>query len=368
MKQIIRDAALRLGFDLCAFAPVVVPPPHAAFVQQWLADGNAAGMPYIQRHIKRRLDPQRVLYHARTIISVASRYRPPPLPPIDWQAQLRGRVAAYALGADYHLTMGARLGELARTVEDIGGGRTRVYVDTGAILEREWAAAGGLGWFGKNTNILHTGEGSWFLLGEVLTTLELDPDAPWPDHCGTCTRCLDLCPTGALSPGYRLDARRCISYWTIEHRGSIPREMRPQLGNWVFGCDICQEVCPWNEKLARRESTPEADQLVPYLPDLLQLDEAGFAARYQTSALFRTRREGLARNAAVVLGNTRNPAAVAHLAQALRAEPSPVVRAHVAWALGQIGDAAARRALDLARAHAQGEVAREIDAALSGAA
>jgi len=349
LQEEIRAAARRLGFALCGFARIA-PPLHGDFVRQWLADGNAASMGYIARRLKTRLDPRRTLREARSIITVGDRYLPPPLPPVDWRAQLRGRIAAYALGTDYHRTMDHKLRQLAAFIEQAcAGARVRTYVDVGPVLEREWAALGGLGWFGRNTNILHTEEGSYFLLGEVLTSVEFDPDPPVADHCGTCTRCLDLCPTAALQPGYVLDARRCISYWTIEHRGMIPAAFRPQLGNWIFGCDICQEVCPWNEKLIRRGGSAAPDALLPFLPQLLRLDEAGFTARFGDSAIQRAQREGLLRNVAVVLGNTRNPAAVESLAHTVRGDPSAVVRGHAAWALGEIGTHEAQRALERAR-------------------
>lgn len=324
-------------------------------------------MGYIENGADKRLDPTLVLSGARSVISVAQRYAPPPLPPVDWRGELRGRIAAYALGADYHRTVKRRLKELAARIATLfPSGEVRWYVDTGPILEREWAAAGGLGWFGKNTNILHTEQGSWFFLGELLTTLDIEPDPPVADHCGTCVRCLDLCPTNALEPGYVLDARKCISYWTIEHRGSIPRDFRPQLGNWVFGCDICQEVCPWNEKLSRSLGAADTDALLPSLPALMALDEEEFRQRYRGTALLRTKREGLLRNAAIVLGNTQNPRAVASLGQALGCDPSAVVRAHAAWALGRIGGVAARTSLDAARrSEADTGVRAEIDEALS---
>jgi epoxyqueuosine reductase len=365
LKERIRGAARRCGFERCGFARVETP-PHAGFLQQWLAGGNAAGMAYIERGLAKRLDPRVVLPEARSVVTVGYRYLPPPVPPIDWQQQLRGRIAAYALGTDYHLAVERQLGELAAYVTSLDGGVVaRPYVDTGAILEREWAAQGGVGWFGKNTNILHTEEGSYFFLGELLTNLDLEPEAPLDDHCGTCTRCLDLCPTGALKPGYVLDARLCISYWTIEHRGAIPVAMRPRLYNWIFGCDICQEVCPWNEKFIRQHGVPETAVPLPYLPELLALDEPVFQARFRGSAIRRARREGLARNVAVALGNTGNPAAVGPLAQALSSDASPLVRAHAAWALGQIGGRQARRALETARGRElDGTVQGEIDATL----
>jgi epoxyqueuosine reductase len=349
VKSAIRAAARKLGFARCGFARVQRP-PHAAFVEQWVAQGRAAGMDYIGRRLARRLDPTRILAGARTIISVAMPYRPPPPPPVDWRATLRGRIAAYAAEPDYHKAMGARLRCLQGFVKELcPGERALWYVDTGAILEREWASLGGLGWFGKNTNLLHQLQGSWFFLGELISTIDVAPDEPVSDRCGTCTACLDLCPTGALLPGYVLDARQCISYWTIEHRGVIPVEMRPRLGAWIFGCDECQEVCPWNDKLAPDGDVAQRERLTPYLPGLVALDDSAFEALFRGTSLWRLRREGLARNAAVALGNTGNPAAVDCLADALRGDPSPVVRGHAAWALGRIDDRRARSQLDRRR-------------------
>ena len=365
LEQQIRAAAQRLGFQRCGFARAATA-PHAAFVRRWIAEGNAAEMAYIERGLARRLHPELLLSELRTIISGGFRYLPPPLPPVDWRAQLRGRIAAYALGDDYHLVVAHKLEQLAAAITALDS-RTVVkpYVDTGPVLERDWAASAGVGWFGKNTNILHTQDGSYFFLGELLTNLELEADAPAADHCGTCTRCLDLCPTGALRPGYQLDARVCISYLTIEHRGSIPAALRPQIGNWIFGCDVCQEVCPWNDKLLQREPVPDSAELLPYLPQLLRMSDEDFRARFRHSAVRRAKRDGLVRNVAVALGNTGNPAAVAPLSEALRADPSPLVRAHVAWALGAIGGAAARAALAAAhRSEAAAPVRAEITTAL----
>ncbi|MFN8625845.1 MAG: tRNA epoxyqueuosine(34) reductase QueG [Candidatus Binatia bacterium] len=367
MKQPIRSAARRLGFELCGFA-ALGPPPHGDFVRRWLDAGNAAGMHYIERGVAKRLDPRLVMPDARSVITVGYRYLPPPVPAIDWREQLRGRIAAYALGPDYHTTVTERLRTLATEVAQLRHTAvSRVYVDTGPILEREWGAAGGIGWFGKNTNLLHTAYGSWFFLGEMLSNLEFTPEPALPDRCGTCTRCLTACPTEALAPGYILDARLCISYLTIEHRGALPPPLRPRIGNWIFGCDVCQEVCPWNERLARHDGAPDTQALQPYLPALLALSDDAFRARFRTTAIWRTHREGLARNVAVALGNTRNPAAAPALAAALHSDPSALVRGHAAWALGRIDDYAARRALHDARTQEpDGAVRREIDAAGHG--
>ncbi len=365
IKDQIRAAALELGFARCGFARPTRP-PHADFVELWVEEGNAAGMAYLGKRLGRRLDPTNVLKTVRSIITLSNRYAPPPLPPHDWRESLRGRIAAYALGGDYHKAIGPRLAQLARQIEMLTpGSRALWYIDTGAILEREWASLGGIGWFGKNTNILRRDDGSWFFLGEIFTSLDLEPDAPVADHCGTCTRCLDSCPTGALAPGYKLDARRCISYWTIEHRGAIPLEMRPLLGNWIFGCDECQEVCPWNDDHKPPEAA--ASPLLPYLPDLLALDDAAFEATYRDTSLWRTKRDGLLRNVAIALGNSGNPGAVPALGTALRSDASPLVRLHSAWALGVLGTSAARTALDRALvSEADDNVLNEIHDALAG--
>ncbi len=234
----------------------------------------------------------------------------------------------------------------------------RPYVDTGPLLEREWAMRAQMGWIGRNTLLLHRHAGSYFFLAELLTDLDLAA-APLPaDHCGTCTRCLTACPTGALTD-YAMDPRRCISYLTIEHRSAIPRELRPALENWIFGCDVCQEVCPWN----RDASSPGDRALAPFLPDLLALDASAFRARYRHTAVTRTRRRGLLRNVAVALGNSGNPDAVPPLVAAL-ADPEPLVRGHAAWALGRLGGRTAHDALErVRRADVDPDVRAEAEAA-----
>jgi len=319
-------------------------------------------MGYLDRRMAERMDPRTAFPWARSIVSLAYPYRPPPPPAGDWRAELRGRIAAYALGVDYHDRVGALLERLIERLGDVfPGARFRPYVDTGPVLEREWAARAGLGWIGKNTLVLHRTAGSYFFLAELLTDLALDA-VPLPaDHCGTCTRCLTVCPTGALD-AYTMDPRRCISYLTIEHRSAIPRELRPHLGNWIFGCDLCQQACPWN---AGASETDAAEALMPRLPPLLELDAAAFRARFGRTAVARAKRRGLLRNVAVVLGNSENPEAVPPLAAALD-DPEPLVRGHAAWALGRLGGAAARHSLEAARARETDPgAAAEIEAALA---
>jgi epoxyqueuosine reductase len=319
----------------------------------------------------RRADPRAVMSGARTVISVAASYYrgdwPPageaPAPP------LTGRVARYAWGRDYHKRLKRRLHALARTLRRLRPEtRHLAYVDAGPVLDRGWAERSGIGWIGKNTNVILKGAGSWHFLGEILTDLEIAPDSPARNYCGTCSRCITACPTGAIVAPYQLDARRCISYLTIEHRGSIPMELRPAIGTRIFGCDDCQEVCPWNRfatPTVNPTFTERPDQQVPELIPLLSLDQRAFDERFQGTALRRAGRDRFVRNAAVALGNLTDPRAIRALRQTLLQDVDPVVRGHAAWALGRIGGPAALRALEEARvAEADAEAGREIGYAL----
>src|SRR5213593_2760322 len=279
----IAAAARALGFSRAGTAPLA-PLPVGPFLQAWLAEGRAGEMGYLARRTAERIDPRAVRPWARAVISLAYPYRPPPPPPGDWRATLTGRIAAYALGEDYHARVGALLDALAaRLAVAFPGARFQGYVDTGPVLEREWAMRAGLGWIGKHTLLLDRTAGSYFFLAELFTDLELAASPLPADHCGTCARCHAACPTGALGPGYTMDPRRCLSYLTIEHRSAIPAELRPRLDNWVFGCDLCQEACPWSPLPA--DEAGAADVLTPHLPSLLALDPEGFRARFGRTAL-----------------------------------------------------------------------------------
>jgi epoxyqueuosine reductase len=349
----VRDLALGEGFDAAGVAALAPAATGAAF-RRWIARGDHAGMAWLERRVERRLDPRQILAGARSALCVAWRYAP-----VAGEEDLVGdfwpRVARYARGADYHREM---LGGLERVGEAVArefpGTRSLAYVDTGPILERELALRAGIGAVGKNTNLLSPELGSWFLLGELLLTLDLEPALPLADLCGQCTRCLEACPTGALPEPFRLDANRCISYWTIEHRGPIPVERRPGLGDWAFGCDVCQEVCPWNGRprpLGGRPAVEVPGDRRPLdLATLLGLDDAGIRDRLAGSPLLRPRPEGLRRNAALALANRGDRAATPALARALDRDPSPVVRGAAAWALGRLGGPAARAALERAGA------------------
>jgi epoxyqueuosine reductase len=362
----VTHAALCHGFAMAGFAKLRRLDEREDFFDRWIGDGRHGEMGYMARSPERRLDPSQIDPRMRSVVTLAYPYEPPSRPPFRWPDELRGRIAAYALGADYHdrVTLAARaVAESLRAIR--ADAVTRVYVDTGPVFEREWAAQSGLGWFGRNTNLINVRRGSYFFLGEILTDLEFDVEPPpYRDHCGRCRQCLDLCPTGALSEGRLIDSRLCISYLTIELRGAIPKELRAPMGNWIFGCDVCQEVCPWNE-----DGVTHEDELAPSLPELMALDDDGFMRRYGKSAIRRTRRRGLLRNVAVALGNSGNPAAVAPLGQALDSDPEPLIRAHAAWALGAIGGAAARSRLDTSRRREpDASVLEEIDSALESSA
>lgn len=366
-EDYVRAEAAALGFTACGFA-AAVPIGRGAFLDGWLSAGLHGDMHFLARHPERRLTVAGILPRARTVISLAYPYAPPPPPPLDWRRTLRGRIAAYARGADYHAAIEERLQALERVLARLfPDAATRRYVDTGAVLEREWGVRSGLGWFGKNTMLLGTRAGSWFFLAELVTEAALAPDAASGEHCGRCTRCLDACPTSALRDGRIMDARRCIAYLTIEHRGAIPPHLRPGLGPWIFGCDVCQEVCPWNAPPPATRA-PDANGLFPFLPDLLQLDRSAFQRRFADTSLARARRRGLLRNVAVVLGNTGNPAAVPALRFAL-GDREALVRGHAAWALGAIGGGEAREALAARDAREPDPSVRgEIAAARSAAA
>jgi epoxyqueuosine reductase len=359
----IRSRARELGFEKVGIARVGEA-PHGDFLERWLGDGFHGEMSYLARDPARRRDPALYLPGARSVVVVAKNYQSPGVHSEDPRV---GRISRYAWGDDYHEVLGEKLRELGRHLESMGG-RAKVCVDTGPVLEKPWAQAAGLGWQGKHSNLISRDLGSWLFLGELVTDLDLDPDPPYArDFCGTCTRCIDVCPTRAIVAPYVVDSRLCISYLTIEHRGAIPRELRPLMGNLIFGCDLCQDVCPWN-KYAKVAPEPEfrarEGNLSPLLVELLELTREGFSRRFKGSPVKRAKYPGFLRNVAVALGNSGDPAAVPALERALGHE-EPLVRAHAAWALGRLGarDALARRR----PLEPDPEVRAEIDLALGGA-
>jgi epoxyqueuosine reductase len=371
----IIDEAHRLGFDLVGIVPAK-PPATADRYRTWLENGFHGEMAYLARPdaVAKRADPSRIQSGVRSVIVVGTNYHTAAVPPELRDDPSRGVVSCYAWGDEYHEWLASRLDRLAAFIQDTHGEPVghRAYVDTGPILERELAVRGGLGFVGKNTTLIHPRLGSWLFLGELLLDIELPAARPADAQgtCGGCTRCLDACPTGALVEPFVLDARRCISYLTIELKGAIPRELRPLLGNRIFGCDICQEVCPWNRRFA--QPTPEpafqprAEAFAPRLADLLALHENDFLRRFRGSPITRAKRRGLLRNATVAMGNWGDGSAVGLLAGALH-EEDPLVRGHAAWALGRVSNTHAQSVLAQAlTAETDPWVREEIRSSLQG--
>ncbi len=340
LRRDLDRVAIDLGFDVVAVAEAAALARDGARLEDWLGRGRHAAMAWLERAPQRRSDPRELLPGCRSVVTLALNYWPGREP--DPHPASRARVALYARGRDYHRVLGDKLRRLAAWIDERAQATSFPFVDSGPVLERAWAERAGLGWIGKNANLLTRRLGSWILLGEVLTTASIEADpGPHADFCGSCTACLDACPTSAiLEPGV-VDANLCISYWTIEHRGPIPEERRPGMGEWIFGCDVCQEVCPWNESFARPAheplgSRPDLAGLDP--EEILGLDEATFRTRYSGTSLMRAKWEGMRRNACVVLGNRRRKEALPALERAL-SDADPVVRSHAEWAIRRIGEA-----------------------------
>lgn len=366
---LVKRRAAELGFSPVGIASVEAFDVDLARAVDWLAGGLNASMAWMSpERAQLACTPDRLLEGARSLVVVGVPYAGREDAPEDMRA--RGRVARYARGADYHDVVKARLTELADVVRGFGDGetRTRIFVDSSPLPERAAAVRAGLGFVGKNTNLLTAQRGSWLLLGALLTTLALAPDPPLERDCGRCRLCLDACPTDAFPAPYVLDANRCISYLTIEHRDAIPRDLRSAIGDRVFGCDDCQDVCPWN-RADRGSGWPElagtSDAAHPALSDLLELDDVAFRQRFRHTPIWRTKRRGLLRNAAVALGNVGTAGDLPALATALH-DDEPLVRSHAAWAIGEIGTAHGEKLLADARAaETDPNVLQEIDAALS---
>ncbi len=369
LSKKVRDKARELGFTLVGITSPD-PPRHLDVYKRWLDHGHHGEMVYLttDRAVERRADPLKILPECKSILVLAIAYDNPAT------QQMReagfGRVAAYAWGKDYHDVMKDRLSSLVSYLETEVGHpvANRWYTDSGPILERELAQRAGLGWIGKNTMLINPRHGSYFVLAEILLGIELEFDAPiMTDHCGTCRRCIDACPTDCILEDRTLDAARCISYLTIELKGSIPNDLRSQMGDWIFGCDICQTVCPWNERFAAERGNQDfeaVNQPVRLLEEL-KLTVQGFNQKFKASPVKRTKRRGYLRNVMVAIGTSKDIQSVPALITILDEETEPLVRGHAAWALGQIGTKEAIDCLEKAsRAEADVFVKSEIRAAL----
>ncbi|HEY3226484.1 MAG TPA: tRNA epoxyqueuosine(34) reductase QueG [Planctomycetota bacterium] len=338
LAEQIKTRARELGFEKAGIARVG-PLPRAAFLREWLARAYQGDMNYMARDPERREDPSRYDPGAKSVVCVAQNYYTGPRPPA---APSEGVISRYAWGRDYHDVLGERLDRLREFIASRGH-RARVCVDTSAVLEKLWARAAGLGWQGKHSNLIAKDLSSWFFIGEILVDAELEPDRPFErDHCGTCSRCIDVCPTRAIVAPYVLDARRCISYLTIEHRGPIARELRPLMGNLIFGCDLCLDVCPWNRfaQVTRDPAfEPRPDLSAPRLVEFLGMTDAEFRRRFKGSPILRAKRGGFLRNVCIALGNSGDLSVIPDLVEKGLGDSDPLVRMHAAWALGRLGAA-----------------------------
>jgi epoxyqueuosine reductase len=330
-KKSIQRIALELGFDDCRVSRAKEA-SHAEQYRKWIDDGCAGDMKWLERNVERRVDPSVVVDGAFSVVSLALNYFPGKEDPdVDY------RIARYAWNQDYHEIIETKLKDLNHAMEELGG-KQRFYTDTGPLLERDFATDSGLGWNGKSCVQIHKGMGTWFFLAELITTLDLPPDLPFGDHCGKCTRCITACPTDAITEPHRVDARRCISYLTIEHMGPIPLEFRKQIGDRIYGCDTCLDVCPWNRfAKVSRETRFHARQSVfqKRLRDLLDLDDDGFRKLFAKSPIKRIKRNRFFRNVCVALGNVGKEEDLPALEGAASSE-DPLISEHASWAIDEI--------------------------------
>lgn len=346
----IKAAAGSFGFDLAGIADVQ-PARHAAAFRQWLKEGHHADMAWIAKNPELRIDPQKWQPEAKSILVLGVSYATQPPDPEIWNDPMRGRIARYAWGRDYHKVIRKRLQRLADWIEQEGppGTKSIYFNDARPMMEHDAALAAGLGFIGRNTLLIHPEWGSMMFLGGLLLTCKLLPDIPTPgkgnqivseagkrSDCGSCRRCLNACPTHAFPAEYILNSRLCISYQTIENRKEIPVELRPKFGNWIFGCDVCQEVCPWVKQYSHHGKQPwllpEPDRMAPKLQELAALDEEGFLNRFAGTPVMRTKRKGMLRNVAVALGNSGSPEAQAPL-EMLAEDPETLIAEHARWGL-----------------------------------
>jgi epoxyqueuosine reductase len=334
----LRQRALALGFDVCGFASAAEAWPAGARLEAFVAEGLHGTMGWMAETLSRRVHPTGMWPDARSAIVLGMNYGPDSDPLEALKVRSTGAISVYAQGDDYHEVIKGRLKTLAGQVVALHGAEVKVFVDTAPLMEKPLAQRAGLGWQGKHTNLVSRELGSWLFLGSILTTLEIAPDAAEVDHCGSCRACLDICPTNAFPEPYRLDARRCISYLTIEHAGPVPEEFRTAMGTRIYGCDDCLAVCPWNKFAAEaREGAFHArDELrSPSLADLAALDDAAFRTMFRKSPVKRIGRDRFVRNVLYAIGNSGDPALAAS-ASALTGDPSEVVRDAASWALNRL--------------------------------
>ena len=354
-RDAIREAALREGFDAVGFAPAGAAAHAGEGLKAFLALGHHGDMGWLEARAAERAHPQSLWPEAKSAVVLGLSYAPADDPLEALTRKDRAAISVYAQNADYHDVIKKRLKAIARDIVAAHGGDVKVFVDTAPLMEKPLAEAAGIGWQGKHTNLVSREHGSWLFLGVILTTLDLGPAAPEADHCGTCSRCLDVCPTNAFPAPYQLDARRCISYLTIEHKGPIPRELRVGMGNRIYGCDDCLAVCPWNKFAATARETafhPRIELKAPLLAHLAALDDASFREVFKGSPVKRIGRDRFVRNVLIAIGNAADRALIAPV-ERLLTDPSPLVRGAAVWALSRLltqAEFASRRAQ-----HAAGE-------------
>ena len=346
IREAIRAEALRIGFDAVGFAPAHLGEEARADLREYLDRGYHGDMGWLADTAARRGDPRALWAEARSVVVLGVNYGPEDDPLAAADDPAAGTISVYARGRDYHDTIKKRLKALARWIAERWPGELKVFVDTAPVMEKPLAQVAGLGWQGKHTNLVSRDFGSWLFLGEIYLSLALEPDPPESDHCGACRRCLDACPTAAFPAPYQLDARRCISYLTIEHQGPIPHELRPLIGNRIFGCDDCLAVCPWN-KFAQGAADPaflsRAELTAPRLVELAALDDAAFRALFAGTAVKRTGRDRFVRNVLIAIGNASTTPELVAAAEARLDDASPLDRGAAIWALGRIAPEFAAR-------------------------
>ena len=350
LTQQIKDRAHELGFELVGITPAQESQTIQRY-KQWIDNGYAGEMGYLERHLPLKEDPRKLLQEAKSVICLAMNYYTLDTPTEIAQDPSRGQISRYAWGDDYHDVIRERMLLLVEFIKSKAEKelKSRVFVDSGPIIEREYAQKAKLGWIGKNTNLINWRTGSWYFLAEVLVSVDLEYDLPpLIGSCGSCTKCIEDCPTDAIIEPNMLDSRLCISYLTIELKDSIPKNLRPKMGNLIFGCDICQEVCPWNSKAtptAEPAFKPRNGNLAPELLSLIGMTQTEFSKRFKGSPIKRTKRRGFLRNVIIAIGNWKSRTAIPALSKSMT-DAEPIIRGHAAWALGQIGGEDARKVLN----------------------